>query len=415
MAISTKIYKDKVVYKKNLQCIAGCSINDCSNDLRTKLKKLSSENQIKTLEEYGFSEEEIIKEVKNCKDNYPDLDQPLYPYAEFREIYNPESDDVNRKSDLGNGYFVSYYFPDRIYYKNHQIEGVNAKEFEVLEKSNYAKDDTRVFYEGHIMEEVSPDGFVVIKPKHVFKYPYYYAKNKDSVFYKGVLLEGADPETFVEIAESVFADNNYGYYLGEKMEIFKAEKLANFLSSNIGGEELGSNYKAYDNKVYYWDDGPHAVPEMMLIDLDLDEIKIINTGCVWDRNEHKFNVCDNYAKDSEKVYLNYSEIKEADPKTFKLITQGNRNLIGKDKKYVFYRKSKIENADPETFEILSLNYEKDKSRVYYQGEEIIGANPDTFSEISNELSKDDQNYYWRTQKIDNYKLQKILRMNNIQL
>lgn len=212
-------------------------------------------------------------------------------------------------------------------------------------------------------------------------------------------------------------DNNFEDFIITRDLIDNSERrvyLA-FLSEGTGGETLGDNYIKYKNEIYYWSEGGQSMPAMIPLDIDKDEIETFNGGCEWDYEEDKFDPCDHFAKDNQKVYYNWFEIKGADPETFELIEKGNRVNFSKDKNSVFYENTRLKNADPETFITLSSEYEKDKDRVYYKGEEISEANPSTFSIISHGLSKDNRNYYWRTEKIDEDSLKKIVEINNIKL
>ena len=103
-----------------------------------------------------------------------------------------------------------------------------------------------------------------------------------------------------------------------------------------------------------------------------------------------------YSKDKNKVYRPINEwirkINGANPKTIKVLNQ----YYSKDDKNVFYDSDKILNADINSFVVLEGDHShaKDKNSVYYSGEKIEGANPKTFKIISDGMySKDDKNVY----------------------
>ena len=105
---------------------------------------------------------------------------------------------------------------------------------------------------------------------------------------------------------------------------------------------------------------------------------------------------DNYSKDNNNVYRPNNEwirkINGANPKTIKVLSQ----YYSKDDKNVFYDSDKILNADINSFVVLEGDHShaKDKNSVYYSGEKIEGANPKTFKIISDGMySKDDKNVY----------------------
>ena len=104
----------------------------------------------------------------------------------------------------------------------------------------------------------------------------------------------------------------------------------------------------------------------------------------------------NYSKDKNNVYSPINEwiqkINGANPKTIKVLSQ----YYSKDDKNVFYDSDKILNADINSFVVLEGDHShaKDKNSVYYSGEKIEGANPKTFKIISDGMySKDDKNVY----------------------
>ena len=103
-----------------------------------------------------------------------------------------------------------------------------------------------------------------------------------------------------------------------------------------------------------------------------------------------------YSKDKNNVYRPINEwirkINGANPKTIKVLNQ----YYSKDDKNVFYDSDKILNADINSFVVLEGDHShaKDKNSVYYSGEKIEGANPKTFKIISDGMySKDDKNVY----------------------
>ena len=103
-----------------------------------------------------------------------------------------------------------------------------------------------------------------------------------------------------------------------------------------------------------------------------------------------------YSKDKNNVYRPINEwihkINGANPKTIKVLNE----YYSKDDKNVFYDSDKILNADINSFVVLEGDHShaKDKNSVYYSGEKIEGANPKTFKIISDGMySKDDKNVY----------------------
>ena len=159
----------------------------------------------------------------------------------------------------------------------------------------------------------------------------------------------------------------------------KRRSFLAFLEQGIGGQDLGNNYKKYENKIYYWDnDAKNTSSEMIRININENEIETLNGGCTWDNNKYDYTPCDHFAKDTQKVYYKSSWIRGADPETFELMEKRNEINFSKDKNSIFYKGVKIEDADVESFEIVYNKY---------------------CPEVSSSLSKDKNNYYRAGRKI----------------
>jgi hypothetical protein len=68
-----------------------------------------------------------------------------------------------------------------------------------------------------------------------------------------------------------------------------------------------------------------------------------------------------YAKDKNKVFIQGSEIKNADPNTFEMLL---KDEYSKDKNHVYLGNSIVISADPFTFKILEWPYGKDKVHIF---------------------------------------------------
>jgi hypothetical protein len=253
----------------------------------------------------------------------------------------------------------------------------------------YAYYDKKVYYNCEIISETSADYFENLSNG--------FAKDNKNVFYNGKALEEADAATFKKTDKwlGVFVDKNNGYHLGEAISLQDTKKLIDFLSNDVGGKDLGNNYRLYKNKVYYWNDGGgQAVPSMSLIKANPDTfISLNNNYCKWDKIKYKFDPCRGFGKDDLSVFYASYIIKDADPKTFQILEYS----YSKDKNTVFYDTTRLEGVNLETSQIISRRYSKDKSNVYFQNHKISGADPNTFSVVNEEngLAKDKTNYYSR--------------------
>lgn len=203
--------------------------------------------------------------------------------------------------------------------------------------------------------------------------------------------------------EQISNQNEQTYYDGEEMSVAEAEALNNFLTKDIGGTDLGNYYRVYMGKIYYWDEGPQAVPSMIPIDAEPSQFKTFTSRHCADKI-YKFNNCARYGKDNNKVFLGYDEIKGADPSTFVLLgtNYGLGGEYSKDKNSVFFETSKLHDADVNSFELLNDFYGKDKTRVYYEKLEIKEADPKTFMILDSKrrIARDKDSFFWREEKIE---------------
>lgn len=284
--------------------------------------------------------------------------------------------------------------------KNNNSETENKKDVNVnFAKTNpecknlfnlgegYSYYDKKVYYNCEIISETGAAYFENLSSG--------FAKDNKNVFYNGRVLENADVDTFKKADRwlNVFVDKDNGYYLGEAISLQDAKKLLNFLSNDVGGKDIGNNYRLYKNKVYYWNDGGgQAMPLMNLIKANPDTfVSLNNNYCKWDKIKYRFDPCRRFGKDDLNVFYASYVIKDADPDTFQILEY----FYSKDKNTVFYDTAKLEDADPDTFQIISGRYSKDNNNVYFQNYKISGADPDTFSIVNekNGLTKDKTNYY----------------------
>ena len=129
-------------------------------------------------------------------------------------------------------------------------------------------------------------------------------------------------------------------------------------------------YKIEGNKVYYaYDMNP--IPDIVELG-ELEEIK--------GADSRTFNEKADYGKDKKNVYYEGKLIKEADVKTFEILSNENevqnsaRRAVcyyyAKDRKNVYYRGQIMNGADVKTFKVLENLNAEDKNFQYKGGEKI---------------------------------------------
>ena len=282
---------------------------------------------------------------------------------------------------------------------NANIVKLNPKQEDLFSLGDgYAYYGKYAYYNGKILNGVDGSDLETLGDS--------FAKAGNVVFHNGIAIEGADAATFKKADHflSVFLDKNQGYYGNDIMTLPDAKALIDFLSKDIGGKDLGNNYRLYKNKVYLWYWSPQVAPSMFSVNADPATIKSFGS-CI--RKMARY--CVSFAKDAEKVFREEVEIIGADPNTFKLL---DSDIYSEDKNSVFYEHEKIDDANPKTFEILGTVYGKDDKSVFYLGDKVVDADPKTFKVIK-DLAKDQSNYYFRGSKITKEEFEEQLKKVNI--
>ena len=131
-----------------------------------------------------------------------------------------------------------------------------------------------------------------------------FAKDDKNVFYKGTRRDDIDLQTFKMVDKYllIFQDKNQGYYNGDILTLTDTEKLINFLSNDVGGNNLGGNYRLYSNRIYHWQVWQQAVSTMKQIDADKDTFRVIGkSDLASDKNSYYFK--------GEKICLNVYIVK----------------------------------------------------------------------------------------------------------
>jgi hypothetical protein len=111
----------------------------------------------------------------------------------------------------------------------------------------------------------------------------------------------------------------------------------------------------------------------------------------------------NYAKDRNNVYYKGEKLLEVDVNNFQPIENGRgEHNFGTDGKTVYFRDQIVKNADPKTFKILwstiwegceKSHYEKDLNQVYFEANAVPNADAATFETLINGYGKDKNGYF----------------------
>lgn len=88
---------------------------------------------------------------------------------------------------------------------------VDPRSFRVLSGGNYAKDATKVFFKGTIVEHADAPTFTVLPSQQ--STVIFYAKDQHRVFLRRLEIRGADPDTF-EVIEGPYSRDSQRIYCG---------------------------------------------------------------------------------------------------------------------------------------------------------------------------------------------------------
>ncbi len=145
------------------------------------------------------------------------------------------------------------------------------------------------------------------------------------------------------------------------------------IAANIIGERIGASKKEHELKVLTHEEG---YP--------------FNYYIVLKHRVYFWEIGQNSGERDHAV-----RVKDADPKTFVVISPSYQSSYAKDKHHVYTRENIFSEADPESFSILSMVYMKDKNHVYRYGNILVNADPNSFQVINDFYSKDSNNvFYW---------------------
>lgn len=203
-------------------------------------------------------------------------------------------------------------FEDKI---ESRVPEADAKTFQILKNSSYAKDAKQVFYQGKLIPGAEAATFQWVSSD--------YAKDQRRVYAQGSAIAGADPGSFKMLwKDDVWQDKRDWYVKGQPVHIRDMASLK--LVVNL-------------SQVNYRD------------------------GNLWAYDKYNY-----YAGRSSSI----EGIPIAHPATFQVMK--NDSNYAKDQKYVYYLNDRVDGADPRTFQALGHRYGKDAKRAYYEGSVFTG-------------------------------------------
>ncbi len=115
---------------------------------------------------------------------------------------------------------------------------------------------------------------------------------------------------------------------------------------------------------------------------DAASFKVLDDGCFTLSGGQR--VPYGYARDKQNVYYydfrgKPSRVRRATPDSFRSLNDGNYAI---DAKHVFFKKAAIKNADVKSWRLLTGFYSRDRSAIFYQQRMIEDADLDSFTVVS---------------------------------
>jgi len=232
-----------------------------------------------------------------------------------------------------------------------------------LDENNIPKDDFRVYYDQHYLEELLVVEGADPHTYHTYtlpsdRYNQGWHRDKHSIYATGKRME-VDAPTFQRLNETLALDTNHVYAIvSESPGLSPGAVRLIAKASHPGGaaEFISDNYARIGNTI------AHA---NWIRDFSLVSFPSIDSVRVLDARHLAVN----------GILLADGQIVDGcDVNSFQPV--GQRHI--RDKERVYYLGSLINEAQASTFEEVSEDYAKDNRYAYYQGRVLAGANPATF-------------------------------------
>ncbi|WP_077927917.1 DKNYY domain-containing protein [Wohlfahrtiimonas populi] len=125
-----------------------------------------------------------------------------------------------------------------VYYRGHKLYSADPKNFKVIGESQYSLDSNSVYYEIFRIVGADPLTFELLDPNDDR-----YAKDATRVYLAGKVIEGANPKYFKHIQGSFYKDDRYVFYVGEQLEDSDAESF--FVLGSGFGQDTNNLYQIF--------------------------------------------------------------------------------------------------------------------------------------------------------------------------
>jgi hypothetical protein len=252
-------------------------------------------------------------------------------------------------SSLSNsGYYVRgstiYYHPGFGIGEPFKLPDVDRTSFVVLDE-RYAKDVTRVFYNGSPIPGADSATFELLASP--------FSRDANHIYASGTIFSD-DPENFEILDENLSRDSQHIYW---------SDKIISDDPSHL--EMMGS----WDYYTYIKD----------------SKSVFVNGGVITAADPATFEVIsDAYSRDASHVFYFNVAISNADSVTFEIV----ESPYAKDSTQVYWMANLISGADPVTFRVLNANFEcsADVQSAYYQDQLISNFDPNSIpanSQVTN--------------------------------
>ncbi|MFK8136992.1 MAG: DKNYY domain-containing protein [Bdellovibrionales bacterium] len=250
------------------------------------------------------------------------------------------------------------------------MENADPETFEVIAKL-VAKDKNRAYIGSEIFEGVDHKNMESLWGS--------YFKDSGSVYFDSQRLKGADPTVSWMQAEEDILDT---WLISDSLSFFLGSKVTGLNSTKVRGLK-GSFYSLNEDLVFF---GPKILPNAYASSFDVRK---------------KFGAVI-FGFDQKNVYIKYYLVKEADPKSFKLV-ENSSNFYFVDDQRVYYSNERdrklsvveVVGADAKTFKIRKLgdSFAFDKNYIYKFGMKIENSDSKSFKELNHAFSVDKNNIY----------------------